>query len=197
MNTNTPERIGPQPIKTAPTDGTHVLLWHHDEWVEGYFDQNPDIGWTTGFSGHGWLLVFADWWMPLAALQPQATPDDEALDFRFNVTEAGMAVAPDGQQAVWLDDEIALYINLEHPRWADIQAYLDKYHRQPQPQDKALREALAPISNELVGLYVLQGNETWDEMAALIDAKALEAIKLKNIVMRALAQSAAPANGEG
>lgn len=74
MNTPQPlpvERIGPQPIKTAPTDGTKVLLWHDDEWVEGYYDQNPDIGWTLGYSGHGWKLTFADWWMPIAAMQPR------------------------------------------------------------------------------------------------------------------------------
>lgn len=59
-----PANVGPMPIATAPTDGTKVMLWNGEEWVEGYFDQNPDIGWTTGFSGIGWKLVFADWWMP-------------------------------------------------------------------------------------------------------------------------------------
>ena len=46
------------------------------------------------------------------------------LPFKFDLTKSALAADPEGQKTVYLDGQPALYINLNHPRWADIQRAL-------------------------------------------------------------------------
>ncbi len=67
-----------QPIETAPTDGTHVLLAYY--WAgerrhyiaEGWFDNRVII---DGWHRHGDSSVRATHWMPLPAPPASQTPE--------------------------------------------------------------------------------------------------------------------------
>lgn len=88
----------------------------------------------------------------LEASQPKPQ-SDEGLAFRFNLAKKALAKDPEGQQTVYLDGTPALFINLEHPRWAEIQAALSRQAPVPKPDtnDEGLLEGLgvfvSPLGN--------------------------------------------------
>jgi hypothetical protein len=59
-----------QPIKTAPKDGTPILIWHQSEgthmvqWEEVTNDERQK-GWCDGWYDIGTFCYLATHWMPL------------------------------------------------------------------------------------------------------------------------------------
>lgn len=80
-----------------------------------------------------------------AAMRPQSVP--QGLPFRFDVTKAGCAADPEGQQTVYLDGKPALYINLMHPRWNEIQSAMTAAPQGVRPARSAEVEAALEHAN--------------------------------------------------